>query len=182
MKETRDVIFLCGFSGSGKTETGKILAELLEFGFTDTDATVEEVMGKSIPEIFARVGEAKFRFAEADVVRMSVKQKPMVIALGGGAVDDEKTLEWVKNNGSLVYLKVAPETVYDRLRDSHIRPMLQAFSKSEDNQREAVMKRIQSLLSEREKYYLKADLVVDTEGKSPADVAGEIKESLLQDA
>ena len=182
MSDFPEVIFLCGFSGSGKTETGKQLADMLEYGFTDTDAIVEESFGKSIPEIFAKMGEGKFRFAESDVVRMSVKRKPQVISLGGGAVDDEKTLEWVKDNGVLVYLQVAPETVYERLRESHIRPMLEAFSRSEENQRDAVMKRIRALLSEREAYYLKAHLVVDTEGKSTADVAGEIKDSLTQDA
>jgi len=182
MSNPPEVIFLCGFSGSGKTETGKLLADMFEYGFTDTDAIVEEVLGKSIPEIFAKMGEAKFRFAESDVVRMSIKRKPRVISLGGGAVDDEKTLGWVKDKGVLVYLRVKPETVYERLRDSHIRPMLEAFSQSEENQREAVMKRIRALLSEREAYFLKADLVVDTEGKSAADVAGEIRDSLTQDA
>ena len=55
-----EIVLLCGFSGSGKTETGKILSEKLGYGFTDTDATVEEELGKSIPEIFLKQGVIRF--------------------------------------------------------------------------------------------------------------------------
>ncbi len=181
MKKLPEIIFLCGFSGSGKTETGACLARMLGYGFTDTDTTVEDVLGKSIPEIFAKMGEYKFRFAESDVVRMSVEKKPRVISLGGGTIVDENNLQYVKNNGFLVYLRVAPETVYERLRESHIRPMLQAFSKDEASQQDAVMTRIRRLLDEREKYYNQADLTVDTDGKSPEDVAGEIEGTITRE-
>lgn len=181
MKKPPEIIFLCGFSGSGKTETGACLARRLRYGFTDTDATVEDVLGKSIPEIFAKMGEYKFRFAESDVVRMSVEKKPRVISLGGGTIVDENNLEYVRDNGFLIYLRVTPETVYERLRDGHIRPMLEAFSKDEESQKEAVMTRIRRLLDERERYYNRADLVIDTEGKSPEEVAGEIEGTLTRE-
>jgi shikimate kinase len=178
METLPDVILLCGFSGSGKTETGKELAENLGYGFTDTDATVEEALGKSIPEIFAKLGEGKFRFAESDVMRMAFKKKPQVISLGGGTIADDNNLKYVKSNGYLIYLRAGVETVYERLRDSHLRPMLQAFSREEDIQKEMVIKRIKELMQERETYYLKADLIIDTDGKAIADVAGEIGDAL----
>jgi shikimate kinase len=178
MKKLPEIIFLCGFSGSGKTETGERLAELIEFGFIDTDATVEESLGKTIPEIFAKQGEAKFRFAESDVIRMATGRPPQVIALGGGAIGDEHKLDYIKDQGYLVYLRVTPETVYERLRNSTLRPLLEVYTDDEGKRREAVMKRIHTLLDEREKYYLAADMVVDTEGKSPEAVAREIQERL----
>jgi len=181
MSTKPEVILLCGFSGSGKTEAGKLLSENIGYGFTDTDATVEEVLGKSIPEIFLKQGEGKFRFAESDVLRMALKRKPQVIALGGGTIADEQTLAYVRENGFLIYLRVTPETVYERLQNSHIRPMLQSFTQDEEDQKEIVMKRIRKLLEEREKFYLKADLVVNTEGKSTDEVASEIESNLRND-
>lgn len=178
MSTKPEVILLCGFSGSGKTETGRLLSENIGYGFTDTDATVEEALGKSIPEIFLKLGEGKFRFAESDVLRMALKRKPQVIALGGGTIADNQTLAYVKESGYLIYLRVTPETVYERLQSSHLRPMLQSFTPDEKDQREMVMKRIRKLLDEREKFYLKADLVIDTEGKSTDEVAVEIEKAL----
>jgi shikimate kinase len=182
VKKPPEIIFLCGFSGSGKTETGRRLAELMEFDFIDTDEAVEESLGKTIPEIFARLGEARFRFAESDVIRMATQRPPQVIALGGGAIADEHKLDYVKERGYLIYLRVTPESVYERLRDSTLRPLLEVYTDDEAKRREAVMKRIHKLLDEREKYYLAADMVVDTEGKSPDAVANEIKEKLTKDA
>lgn len=178
MTDIPEVIFLCGFSGSGKTETGEILAKKLDYGYLDTDRTVEETLGKTIPEIFAKDGEGKFRFAEWDIIRMALKSKPRVIALGGGTIGDDNNLAYVKDNGYLVYLQVKPETVYERLLTSHLRPMLQAFSRDEKDQEEIVMKRIRDLLSEREAFYLKADMIVNTEGRTPEEVAEEIKGKL----
>ncbi len=176
MNSVPDVIMLCGFSGSGKTETGQILARQLNYLFTDTDDAVEQSLGKSIPEIFAQMGEAKFRFTESNVIRMAVKQSPHVISLGGGTIGDENNLEYVRENGHLVYLKVSPTTVYERLRESHFRPMLQAVAADAEDKEAAIMERITSLLGEREIFYMQADTIVDTEGKTPQDVANEIQE------
>jgi shikimate kinase len=170
MSKIPPVVLLCGFSGSGKTKTGPQLAESLGYEFLDTDATVEEVLGKSVPEIFLKLGEAKFRFAEADVLRMAVKRSRQVIALGGGTIADENTLAYVKESGYLVYLKVGPETVYDRLGKSHMRPMLQSFTEGQEDQKEVIMKRIRKLLEDREQFYIQADLVIDTEGKTSAAI------------
>ncbi|MEE9441831.1 MAG: shikimate kinase [candidate division Zixibacteria bacterium] len=169
-----EIIFLCGFSGSGKTEMGENLAQKLNYAFTDTDSVIEEHMGKTIPEIFARFGEAKFRFAENDAIRMACMNRPQVIALGGGAIHDKYMLEYIKSNGYLIYLRTTPETIYNRLQDSHIRPMLQVLHKDEEPDENKVMERIKQLLNEREEIYLGADKVIDTENKSCEDIAREI--------
>jgi shikimate kinase len=168
------IIFLCGFSGSGKTETGEILAKKLNFAYTDTDSVIEQQMGKTIPEIFARSGEAKFRFAENDVIRMATMHQPQVVALGGGAIHDKYMLEYIKSNGYLIYLRTTAETIYKRLQNTHIRPMLQVLHKDEEPNENKVMDRIRQLLDEREEIYLGADKVIDTENKSCEDVAQEI--------
>ncbi|MFH1701530.1 MAG: shikimate kinase [Candidatus Zixiibacteriota bacterium] len=170
-----EIIFLCGFSGSGKTETGEILAQKLNYSFTDTDSVIEQQMGKTIPEIFARSGEAKFRFAENDVIRMATMHRPQVITLGGGAIHDKYMLAYLKSNGYIIYLRTTPETIYNRLQKSHIRPMLQVINRDEKPDENKVMDRIRQLLNEREEIYLKADKVIDTEDKSCEEVAQEIK-------
>lgn len=174
MKKIPEVIFLCGFSGSGKTEVGKILAERLAFGYTDTDAEVEAALNRPIPEIFAKMGEHRFRFAEGDVVRMAIGQKRRVVSLGGGAIHDERMLEHIKANGYLVYLRTSPETIYERLLDSHFRPMLLAMGRDETSQRQAILSRISRLLNEREPLYRQAHAMVTTDGKSIAEVVDEI--------
>jgi len=181
MSNIPQIIFLCGFSGSGKTETARHLADLIAYDCTDTDEVVEETLGKSIPEIFAQLGEAKFRFTESDIIRMAVKRSPQVISLGGGTIADEHNLKFIRDKGFLIYLKVSPEAIYERLKDSHVRPMLQSFGKDEKEQEQMILKRIKTLLAEREQYYLKADLTINTDGKSPDQVAGEIKDSISQD-
>lgn len=173
-----EIIFLCGFSGSGKTETGTILAGQFGFGFTDTDEAIEALFKKNIPEIFLKDGEKKFRTAEADVICQAVENKPRVISLGGGAIQSDNSLTYIKDRGSLIYLKATPETVYNRLQQSHRRPMLETLSKGKKDEKDAVMARIRSLMAERERFYLSADIVVDTESKSHHDVASEVRSKL----
>ena len=178
MSEIPQVIFLSGFSGSGKTETGKLLAEVLAYQFTDTDNVVEDAMGKSIPEIFAKLGESKFRFAESNAIRLATMNKPQVISLGGGSIADKNNLAYVKSMGFMVYMKVSPETIFERLGKSHFRPMLDTMAAGSDDRIEEAKERIRSLLKTREKFYMEADLVIDTENKSPSEVAKEIKTKL----
>ena len=181
MKDMPEVLLLCGFSGSGKTETGKILAEEIGYEFVDTDQVVEDHFGKSVPEIFMQLGDGKFRFAESDVIRMPSKRWKIVIVLGGGTMADEHAVAYLKSCGHLIYLKVSPETVYERLQDSDMRPMLKALGGTEGGEKEAAMERIRSLLKTREPFYLESDVTFDTDGKSPEEVAGDIKNSLSRD-
>jgi len=178
MSQLPDVILLCGFSGSGKTETGERLSKKLEYGFTDTDTTVEEVLGKSIPEIFMKLGESKFRFAESDVLRMAMKRKPHVIALGGGTIADQPSLEYVKEGGFLIYLRIKPVTIYERLKDSHLRPMLKSIDEDYQKHKDIIMERIAQLLEEREKYYSRANMIIETDDMTIDQVVEEITNRL----
>ncbi len=182
MGSLAEIIFLCGFSGSGKTEVGEILATKLGYEYTDTDKTVEGHLNKTIPEIFAQLGEDKFRFMESDAIRMAIQKKPQVISLGGGTIHDHHILEYVKAFGLLIYLEASPETIYERLQNSHMRPMLEIMEKEEESEKDAIMKRINGLFAERLKYYDQAHQKLSTEGKTVEQVAEEIEGLLRQDA
>jgi len=172
------VIMLCGISGSGKTETGRRLADKVGYPFTDTDAAVEEWLGKSIPDIFRELGETGFRTAETEVFRKAGKRKPHVISLGGGTIANNENLAFARTNGYLIYLRVSPATAAKRLRSGSPRPMLDANKAADGDDTETTISRIKQLLEMREIYYRQADLTVDTERKSPDDVADEIIRNL----
>ena len=160
-------IFFTGFMASGKSRTGRALAERLNRPYVDTDAVIVERAGKTISEIFEQDGEAKFREMERDVVaEFAKKETPHIISLGGGLPVREKNRELLKKAGKVVYLRTSPETVYDRLKGDDTRPLL----KSDDP-----LTRIKELQDERGKIYEEAaDIIVDTDGKTPAEVADEI--------
>ena len=178
MSKLPEMIFLCGFSGSGKTEVGEILAGKLSYAYSDTDAMVEGHLNKTIPEIFAQLGEDRFRFMESDVIRITIKNKPQVVSLGGGTIHDNHILEYLKAFGHLVYLEASPETIYERLQNSHMRPMLEVMEKDELSEKDAIMTRIEGLFDERVKYYQQAHTMITTEGKTCEQVAEEIEQVL----
>lgn len=176
-----EIIFLCGFSGSGKTEVGEILAKKMNYNFTDTDEVVEGQTNKSIPEIFAQMGEHRFRFMENDVMRMAMQRTPHVISLGGGTIQSVQVLEYIKTYGFLVFLETSAEEIYERLKDSHIRPLLQMVAKQSDDPEKAIKERIKRLYAERIKFFDEADARVKTDGKTCEEVAREIEELFGQD-
>jgi shikimate kinase len=172
-------VFLCGFSGAGKSETGKILAHRLGVGFIDIDDVVAEKLGMPIPEIFDSVGEARFREVEKEIIRAVACEPPIIVAVGGGAVADQENLDRIKRCGLLVYLKVTPETSWRRLHSSHRRPKLEP--PAEDRSSEARKRVIETLMGAREPFYRQADYTVDTEGKTPDEVATEIARVVCSD-
>lgn len=171
---TARTVFLCGSSGAGKSETGRILARQLDREFIDTDELVAERLKMSIPEIFTIEGERRFRRAEQEIIRSLAFTPPAVVALGGGAVADDENLERIKECGLLVYLRVMPETARRRLQSSHDRPKL-GYSA------EIRVEAIEALMREREPFYRQADHTVDTEGLTPDEVATEIARVVYSD-
>ena len=161
-------IILEGFMGSGKSTVSEILSDKLDLELIDTDEAIEEAEGRKISDIFAQDGEEAFRDMETGLVEMMVSDhmRETVISLGGGLPVREKNRELLKKVGKVVYLRTAPETVYDRLKGDDTRPLL----KSEDP-----LARIKELQDKRGKIYEEAaDIIVDTDGKTPVQVAEEI--------
>ncbi len=174
MISTKKSIVLCGFSGSGKTAVGKILAEGQRAVLMDTDSIIESESKMTVAEIFAGRGEAAFREMERRVIRRMEFDPRKIIALGGGALLDQETVDFVKMRGILVYLKVTPETAVRRLGNSHRRPLLQPSETNQGFSEEELAAQIRIMMTAREAYYRQAHLTVNTEGKIANEVAAEI--------
>jgi shikimate kinase len=162
-------IYLIGMMGSGKTSTGRPLAQRLGYGFVDADAVIEQVAGCTIPEIFERDGEAGFRSIESQVLNAISQRHSLVVATGGGVVT--KPENWGQlHSGIVVWLDVNRAQLIERLRDdSTQRPLLQ-----QPNPEAA----LDTLLQERRPLYGEADLTVVIKDESPDAVADGILQLL----
>jgi len=120
-------IVLTGFMGSGKSTVGPLLAERLGWTFVDADDVIAAEAGRAIPEIFAREGEAAFRDRERATIARLVGEDALVLALGGGAIEDTATRESLVSSPEtlLVHLEVELATTLERCRGTeHLRPVL----------------------------------------------------------
>jgi len=168
-------LYLVGMMGSGKTSTGRPLAERLGYGFVDADAVIEQAAGCSIPEIFERDGEAGFRSLESQVLSAISQRHSLVVATGGGVVTQPEN--WgLLHSGIVIWLDVVPDQLLHRLNaDSTVRPLLQTTDPEAS---------LNALLNERRPLYGEADLTVVINDETPEAVADGILQllpSLLKD-
>ncbi|OAV44748.1 shikimate kinase [Lewinella sp. 4G2] len=118
------IVFLTGFMGSGKTHTGRLLAEALSVPFVDLDDLIESVTTKSISTLFADYGEANFRLLESRILR-SILGNP-VVATGGGAPCYFEGMQYMNSVGTTVFLDPSEDILFDRLvAERAHRPLLQ---------------------------------------------------------
>lgn len=150
--------------GTGKTTVGKLLAELLDYSFVDTDDLIEARYGRSIPQIFADLGEATFRQMERDMARELADQNGLVIATGGRMMLDPANVEALGRNGRVFCLMATPEEIFTRVSQdgSRERPLLAGPNP---------VRRVVELLQERHDKYQQFPQI-KTSGKKPAEVAG----------
>lgn len=161
-------IILEGFMGSGKSTVSEILSDRLGLELMDTDSTIEDTEGRSISSIFREDGEEAFRDMETELLTMIAGDhlRDMVISLGGGMPVREKNRELLKESGKVVYLKASPETIYERVKGDTTRPLLQG---------EDPLLRIKELMEGRSDVYDEAaDLIIDTDNKTPDEICDEI--------
>ena len=168
-------LYLVGMMGSGKTSTGRPLAERLGYGFVDADAVIEQAAGCTIPEIFEQNGESGFRALETQVLSAISQRHSLVVATGGGVVTQPEN--WgLLHSGIVIWLDVVPDQLLQRLNaDSTVRPLLQTADP------EAALN---ALLNERRPLYAEADLTVVINDETPEAVADGILQlvpSLLKD-
>ena len=162
-------LYLIGMMGSGKTSTGRPLAERLGYGFVDADAVIEQAAGCSIPEIFERDGEAGFRELETQVMSAICQRHSLVVATGGGVVTQRKN--WgLLHSGIVIWLDVMRDQLLARLKaDATERPLLQTPDP------EAAL---DDLLAQRKPLYAEADLTVVIDQEDPTTVADGILQLL----
>src|SRR5919199_5488922 len=126
-RPSMDNLVLVGFSCSGKTTLGRNVARRLRLTFVDTDRYVEEMSGRTIPQIFREDGEAGFRAFEREAVGRIMAERNQVVSTGGGAFVDAENRDKLRTGNLVIHLQVRPETVVDRLRNSRSgrpRPLL----------------------------------------------------------
>ena len=155
-------LYLVGMMGSGKTSTGRPLAQRLQYGFVDADAVIEQAAGCTIPDIFKRDGESGFRSLETQVLSAISQRHSLVVATGGGAVTRPEN--WgAMHQGIVIWLDVERQQLLKRLeQDDTPRPLLQ--------EQDPAMA-LDRLLMTRRPMYSEADLTVVIDAEPPDAVA-----------
>ena len=149
-------IFLIGFMGCGKTTIGKKLAKKLGYTFLDLDFEIEKQEQSTIAKIFELNGEEYFRNLEHQFLTSFNPKNNIVISCGGGTPCFFNNMEMMNHIGYTVYIQMKPEALYSRLKDAlTTRPLLQNKTEIE------LKKYIHDKLSEREPYYLNAQLITN---------------------
>jgi 3-dehydroquinate synthase len=163
-------IVLTGFSGTGKSAVGPLVAKQLGWGFVDTDDVVEKAAGKRILQIFADDGEMAFRDLESEALREVCSREKTVIATGGGAILRAENRRLLAESGVIVCLEVRPETIFRRLNErADTKPLDRPLLASGDP-----LERIRELKSARAHLYALCDWSVHTDGLAIEEVAAEV--------
>ncbi len=172
MKTTSGNLFLVGLMGAGKSTVGRHLAERLGKRFIDADRELEARCGVTISVIFDVEGEAGFRRREALLLDELTLQSDVVIATGGGAVEDANTRAALASRGVTVYLYASPGELSHRTRNDRSRPMLRNVD---------AKSKLTELLERREPWYREvADVVIETGQPSVARLAGLVIQRLRE--
>lgn len=171
MFELKKTVTLVGMMGSGKSAIGKVISSILDVPFNDADFEIERVAKLSIPEIFERHGEKFFRDKEDQVIKRLLKEKPCILATGGGAFVNKKIRTTIKQYGVSVWLNADIETLWNRVKHKRSRPLLRT-----DNPRQTLT----NIYTDRIETYSLADVTIESQGKSSLEeMANLVIKSLL---
>lgn len=164
-------VILVGLPGAGKSTVGRLLAAALGADVRDIDLEVERRAGMRVAEIFESYGEAGFRALERREADRAIAGAPAVVIPGGGWAAQPGNLAAVRGRALTVYLHASAEKAAGRVASQGGRPLLDDAEP---------VGRMRSLLAERSGYYEQCDVRVETEGKSPEELALEIAELALE--
>lgn len=160
-------IFFIGFMGSGKSTVTQKLSEWFHAETVEMDALIEQQQNMKITEIFETFGEEYFRDLETKLL-LDIKQKQgMLVSCGGGVVIRPQNVELMKQGGIVVLLSAAPQTIYERVRDSQDRPILNG------NMNVEYIAKLQE--KRRTLYEAAADYTIMTDGKDVDAICLEIQ-------
>lgn len=159
-------IFLIGFMGSGKSTVARGLKAALNTEIIEMDALIAEQQGMPITEIFEKFGESYFRDLETNLLLDIQKKEGVIVSCGGGVVIRQENTAYMKKSGMVVLLSATPETVYNRVKDSTDRPVLNG------NMNVGYIAQLQE--KRRAMYEAAADITIVTDGKSVDEICKEI--------
>lgn len=166
----KEHIFLIGFMGCGKSTNARYLAKMTGVDQMEMDQKIVKDQGMAITEIFEKFGEPYFRDLETELIRSLKGADPMIVSCGGGAVLREENVALMKECGKIILLTATPEAIYDRVKHSTDRPVLNGNMNVEY---------IAELMEKRRpKYEAAADIVISTDMKNVREVCEEILERM----
>lgn len=146
-------ITLVGLMGVGKSSVGRRLANALDLPFKDADVEIEAAAGRSIPDIFAEMGEPAFREGERRVITRLLENPPHVLATGGGAFMNDETRALIKERSISVWLKADLDVLVRRVSRKDSRPLLSGKDP---------LAVLTELAEKRYPVYAQADVTVET--------------------
>ncbi len=164
---------IIGFMGTGKTTVGRLLAERLGRRFVDLDDAIGARAGRSIADIFREGGEVAFRKLELEALRQALAEPEVVLATGGGAACREPNLSMMLAAAKVVALSAPPEEILRRTGRRSGRPLLDGAADP--------LAAARDLLEEREPFYARAHIRVDTVNKRPEEVMAEVLVALRKE-
>lgn len=168
MAKNTKIIAIIGLMGVGKSTIGSKLAEKIGYYFVDSDSEIEDSQKMLIPKIFAKKGEEYFRNIERQTIQGIIdRDEKMVLSLGGGAFDDEKTRQVLLEKAFIVHLSAPIDVILHRIGNKTNRPLL-----NNGNKRQT----LQDLIDKRYPNYSLADIEID----SSKNTHDEIIEQILQ--
>jgi shikimate kinase len=159
MKDNPRNLVLTGFMGTGKTTVGKRVASILDLPFIDSDEEIVRRAKMTIPQIFEHFGETGFRHLESVICRWMASCSDVVISTGGGMLVNVQNLGVMSKTGLVVCLNAAPEVIHQRLQTSNNRPLKANW---------------EALYEQRQSAYAAIPNQIETTGKTPDQVAGEV--------
>lgn len=160
-------LVLVGFMGAGKSTVGSLVAQSLGWEFVDLDQQVERSAGRAVAEIIRDLGLAVFRRMEAEAGRRALARDRVVVAAGGGWAGEPGRMAEARRAALTVWLQVRPATALARVEASGVpRPLLEDARNP--------LAAAEALLAERASRYALGDIRIDTEGRSPEEVALEV--------
>ena len=159
-------IFLIGFMGAGKSTVSDYLNRAYGMDVVEMDRIIAQRQGMSISDIFENYGEQYFRDLETNLLIEMQSKSNVVVSCGGGTPMRENNVAEMKKNGRVVLLTAKPETILDRVKDSHDRPLI------ENNKTVPFI--ADMMEKRREKYEAAADIIIETDGKNKEQICEEI--------
>jgi XRE family aerobic/anaerobic benzoate catabolism transcriptional regulator len=165
------VVALVGLRGAGKSTVGPLLARRLGTPFLEMEALVREASGLPLDQLFELHGEAYYRRVEREILgRVLAQHSPTVLAAAGGVVNEPSTWDALLEGATVVWLRARPEDHWQRVvAQGDRRPM-------RDNP--DAMAQLRAMLAAREHLYRRAHVIVESSGRTPAEVADAVEKEL----